>query len=372
MIISAKVGAGHMRAAEALFETFKKRFSDVEVECIEALEYTNAAFRNGFQRAYNKLASSLPSVWELIYETMEAKAVDSRVKRLANLFDRLNTRRLFKTVSEYEPDAVVCTHYLPAEILGHRKRRGRFDARIFVVLTDYDIHTMWIERGVDHYFVASEEMAHAMNVKGLSGAGVTVTGIPISGVFRNGATPRGKMREKLGLAPDRRTVLVSAGGFGLSNVKEAVSLLAETDGGAQFLAVAGKNEKLHKALLSVAEGHSGTVVPYGFVTNMHELMAASDFAVSKSGGLTSSECLAMGLPMVIWNPIPGQEERNADYLLENGAALRANSPAHLVFKVRRLIDEPDLLEKMRASAENIAKPSAAFDIAGRVLAAVRS
>ena len=108
-------------------------------------------------------------------------------------------------------------------------------------------------------------------------------------------------------------------------------------------------------------------MPFGFVTNMHELMAASDFAVTKCGGLTSSECLAMGLPMVIVNPIPGQEERNADFLLENGVAVKANSPDHLVYKVRRLLGEPERLERMRAAAVRVARPRAAYDVAERVM-----
>ena len=146
---------------------------------------------------------------------------------------------------------------------------------------------------------------------------------------------------------------------------EAVSLLAGS-ADAQFLTVAGRNERLRKAIEKAAAANGGRIVPFGFVDNMHELMAASDFAVTKSGGLTSSECLAMNLPMVIWNPIPGQEERNADYLLENGAALRANSLAHLVFRVKRLLEDRRRLSRMRAAAKRIARPDAAFRIAEEV------
>ncbi|MHC4712080.1 MAG: MGDG synthase family glycosyltransferase [Planctomycetota bacterium] len=365
LIISAKVGAGHLRAAEALEEAFRLRHGDIEVRNIEALQYSNAAFRKSFTSTYNKLASDLPPVWELIYETMEDKAVDSRVKRLAMLFDRLNTRPLLKAVRQFAPDAVICTHYLPAEILGHRLARGKLDGRLFIVLTDFDIHTMWVQEGVEHYFVATEEMAFAMKAKGLGDAGVSVTGIPVHPVFSETFPDRKAMKGKLGLAPGKPAVLVSAGGFGFSNVGEAVSLLAGS-ADAQFLAVAGRNERLRKAIEKAAAANGGGVIPFGFVDNMHELMAASDFAVTKSGGLTSSECLAMNLPMVIWNPIPGQEERNADYLLENGAALRANSLAHLVFRVKRLLEDRRRLSRMRAAAKRIARPDAAFRIAEEV------
>ncbi len=370
LIISAKVGAGHMRAAEALEAAFKRRYPAAQVRNMEALQYTNAAFRKSFTSGYSKLASDLPSVWEIIYETMERKAVDSKTKRFAMLIDRLNTRPLLKAVREFEPSAIICTHYLPAEILGHRVAKGRLDARLFVVLTDFDIHTMWIQKGVERYFVGSEEMAFALETKGIGDAAVSVTGIPIHPVFSEGQGNPKALRSKLGLAPDRRTVLVAAGGFGLSNVEEAVSLLASS-ADAQFVAVAGRNEKLHKALEKAAAGGDGNVIPFGFVENMHELMAASDFAVTKSGGLTSSECLALALPMVIWNPIPGQEERNADYLLERGAALRANSLAHLVFKVKRLLGDPARLARMRSAAKAAARPDAAFSIADEVARSIQ-
>jgi len=175
------------------------------------------------------------------------------------------------------------------------------------------------------------------------------------------------MRARLGLRPEPPTVLVAAGGFGLGSVDETVATLADAAADAQLLAVAGRNEKLRKALEEVAATRHGKVVPFGFVDNMHELMAASDFAVTKCGGLTSSECMAMGLPMVIVRPIPGQEERNSDFLLENGVAVRANSAAHLVFKVKRLLGDPARLEQMSAAAKRAARPRAAYEIAARVM-----
>jgi len=366
LIISAKVGAGHMRAAAAIEAALKERHPDVECRNIEALEYTNAAYAGAFQKAYEKLAADLPSIWEFIYETLESKPAKSKTKKLTTLFDRMNLTALRSEVEDWKPDAVVCTHYLPAEVFGPRKRKGRLFASLSVVLTDFDIHTMWIQPGVDRYFVATDEMEYALRAKGIGNAAVSVTGIPIMPVFSK-VYDKAAMRAKLGLKRGAPTVLLAAGGFGLMAVEETADVLAKESGDVQFVAIAGRNEKLQRRLDKVARRHRGKVIALGFVTNMHEYMAASDFVVAKSGGLTSSECLAMGLPMVIWNPIPGQEERNADYLLENGAALMANSPAHLVFRVKRLLDRPDLLAKRQAAARAIARPMAAYDIAREVL-----
>ena len=367
LIISIKAGAGHLRAAQALEEVFAEKHPKREVRHIEALSYTNKTFQKSFTAAYEKLAKDLPSVWGYIYERLEKKPVESTTKRLTTLLDRANSRPLLKEVESYAPDAVICTHYFPAEILAARRRKGKFAAPIFVTLTDYDIHTMWIQKGVDHYFVATDEMAFAMKEKGIGKATVSATGIPVMPVFSTKYPSRQTMRKRLGLRPSPPTVLVSAGGFGLGKVDETVALLADSVKDVQLVAIAGKNDALKKALDKVAKTRKGKVVPMGFVTNMHELMAASDFAVAKCGGLTSSECLAMGLPMLILSPIPGQEERNSDYLLENGVAVRSNSPAHLLYKFKMLLENPTRLKRMKQATKAIASPKAAYAVAREVV-----
>jgi processive 1,2-diacylglycerol beta-glucosyltransferase len=210
-------------------------------------------------------------------------------------------------------------------------------------------------------------MAHALREKGIGTASVEVSGIPILPEFAREYPPRETTRQTLGLNPAQRTVLVAAGGFGMMSADDAVKLLAGHLPEAQFLAVAGRNAELEKRLKKLARAYKGRVKPFGFVDNMHELMAASDLAVSKSGGLTTSECLAMGLPMLVFNPIPGQEERNAIYLLEHGAGLWARTPAQMLFKVKALLDDPKRLADMQEAARRIARPRAAFDIAERLM-----
>jgi len=367
LILSIKAGAGHLRAAQALEAAFHEEHPGVEVRHVEALQLTSAAFRKTFTGVYERLVKHLPSVWGLIYENLERKPVDSRVKKLTTLFDRANSRKIVKAAEEFAPDRIICTHYFPAEVLAAQRRKGKLATPLYVVLTDYDIHIMWIQEGADGYFVATDEMAYALKAKGVGEASVSVTGIPIMPVFAKTYPDRAAMRAKLGLRAEASTVLVAAGGFGMGEVDRTVALLADGAEDVQLLAIAGSNEKLRQALQAVAASRSGRIVPYGFVDNMHELMAASDFAVTKPGGLTSSECLAMGLPMVIINPIPGQEERNSDYLLENGVALRANSAAHLVFKVQKLLADASLRVRMSESALRIARPRAAYEIADCVL-----
>ena len=368
LIVSVKAGAGHLRAAQAVEGAFREAHREVDVRNVDALSYTNAAFRKGFVAGYEKLVTAAPSLWGMIYGDFERRPADYAAKRLAVLIDRMHTVKFMQMVQEFDPDHVVCTHYLPAEPLAVARRKGKLRGKLSVVLTDYDIHTLWIQLGVDEYFVATEEMACALMAKGVGAAQVTVTGIPVLPEFSRTYPDRATLRRKLGLREKPATILVMAGGFGLGKVDAAVALLADMiEEDVQLLAIAGRNEELHAALQAVAAKRPGKVTPFGFVTNMHELMAASDFAVTKPGGLTSSECLALALPMVIVNPIPGQEERNSDFLLESGVALRANSPAHMVYKVQRLIRTPRLLQRMRVATKQVARPRAAFDIAYAVM-----
>lgn len=367
LVLSVKAGAGHLRAAQAVTRAIRDRYPSVEVVNADTLEYTNAAFRKGYTEGYEALIRNLPSVWERIYETLESKSADSNAKKIAALWDRLNAKDLLTFVRGFKPDAIACTHFLPAEVLGTQRRKGKLTAPVYTILTDYDIHSMWIQDGVDGYFVASPEMEHALREKGVGDAAIEVTGIPILPEFAQKYPSRGEMRRRLGLNPDLRTVLVAAGGFGMMSADTVVKLLAERLPEGQFMAVAGKNEDLRKRLAKLAKGCEGRLKPFGFVDNMHELMAASDVVVSKSGGLTTSECLAMGLPLVVFNPIPGQEERNAIYLLECGAGLWARTAAQLVFKVVTLFNDPVRLAEMQQAARRIARPDAAFTIADRLM-----
>ncbi|HNZ19594.1 MAG TPA: glycosyltransferase [Candidatus Hydrogenedentes bacterium] len=367
LVLSVKAGAGHLRAAQAVTHAIRERFPNVEVVSADALEYTNAAFRKGYTEGYETLVRNLPSVWERIYESLETKPADSNAKKLATLWSRLNTKHLLMFVENFKPDVIACTHFLPAEVLGAQRAKGKLRAPVYTILTDYDIHSMWIQEGVTGYFVASSEMAHALREKGIGTASVEVSGIPILPEFAREYPPRETTRQTLGLNPAQRTVLVAAGGFGMMSADDAVKLLAGHLPEAQFLAVAGRNAELEKRLKKLARAYKGRVKPFGFVDNMHELMAASDVAVSKSGGLTTSECLAMGLPMLVFNPIPGQEERNAIYLLEHGAGLWARTPAQMLFKVKALLDDPKRLADMQEAARRIARPRAAFDIAERLM-----
>ncbi len=367
LILSASAGAGHMRAADAVERAFRLTNAASEVKHVDTLQYTNKLFRHLYSKAYIDLVNKSPELLGWFYDHLDKPWKNER-RRLA--LDKLNTRPFVKMLSEYQPDITVCTHFLPAEIISWLKAKGRVRARQAIVVTDFDVHAMWLCHHYEQYFVAMDETREHLVRLGIPAAKVTTSGIPIDPVF---AEPRGKqeMRAKFGLKPDVTTILVSAGGFGVGPVEHMLESMTGMKHPAQIVALCGRNAELKSRLESAAarlpRAHHVSIHPVGFTTEMDEYMSAADILLGKPGGLTTSEALAKGLVFVIVNPIPGQEERNSDHLLENGVAIRCNNLPVLAYKLDRLLDDPARFASMQAGARRMARPDAARAIVERLL-----
>jgi processive 1,2-diacylglycerol beta-glucosyltransferase len=362
LVLSASAGAGHVRAAQALERALAMAQAATEVRHVDVLQYTTKLFRRLYAKAYLDLVTHAPEILGWLYDYLDTPAKHARL-RLA--FDQLNATRFIRLLEAYRPDWTLCTHFLPAELIAWLRTKQRLTTRQAVIVTDVDVHAMWLTRPVERYCVAREETAVHLARLGVSPETITVTGIPIDPMFAEAKDPRA-MRVRHGLAPDRTTLLVSAGGFGVGPIEQLVRSLLPLQHPAQVVVLCGRSEELKQrieALLAEIPPTSPiTLVPVGYTTAMDEYMAAADCLIGKPGGLTTSEALARGLPMVIVNPIPGQEERNADYLLEEGAAIRGNNLPALAWKLDRLLDDPGRLAALRANARRIARPHAAWDV----------
>lgn len=359
LVLSAAAGAGHVRCAEALAAAFAAK--GIDAKHVEVLEYASYLFKKVYSDLYIELVNHQPAILGLVYDAMD-HPWQYRKRRLA--LDWLNTRPLVRLLLASPPRMAICTHFLPAEILLHLRRKKILDIPVGVVITDYDLHAMWLYRGVDWYFVACEETKVHMVALGIPPETIHVTGIPIDPAF-SAAREKAETRRALGLQPDRTTVLVSAGGFGMGPVESLVKALQEVRHPIQMAVVCGKNPELKSRLEGLpAPNHPVKVV--GFTTEIERWMAASDLLVGKAGGLTSSEALASGLVMVIVNPIPGQEERNSDHLLEEGVAIRCNNLPALAYKIDFLLSDKERFDRMRQAVHRLARPNAAADVVSLV------
>lgn len=364
LVLSAAAGAGHVSAAEALVAAFGA--AGVPARHDEVLRLTNPLFRRLYADLYLELVNRQPEVLGFAYNSLD-KPWKFQKRRLA--LDRLNTGPLKSMLRKERPSLALCTHFLPAEILLHLRRAGDLDLRVGVVVTDLDAHALWLYRGVDWYFVAREETRVYLEKVGVPRRTVHVTGIPVHPDF---ARPRERReaRAALGLDPGRTTILVVAGGFGVGPIESIVREVCAVNHPVQVVVVCGKNARL-EARLREAPPPGAPLTVVGFTRAMAEWMAAADLFVGKAGGLSSAEAMARGLALVIVNPIPGQEERNADHFLEEGVAIRCNNLPALGYKIEVLLADAGRMARMAAQARRLGRPDAAADIVEIVLGRTR-
>jgi processive 1,2-diacylglycerol beta-glucosyltransferase len=364
LLLSATSGAGHVRAAQALEKAFSER-GDCVVEHIDALQHVSKIFQRIYDKTYISMVKRAPELMGVLYDRTDQPWHHPR-RRLA--LDRLNTQPMIQLLKRIQPDLCVATHFLPAEIMAWLIAKRKLRARNAIVVTDYDVHAMWLCRTVDRYYVAIEEAAEYLAHIGVPRETLRITGIPIDPLFAK-PLERAEARRHLRLSAEATIVLVAAGGYGIGPVEQLVNDLLALQKSWQIVAIAGKSEKMRKRLEEMAktagklQDGSSKLCPVGFTTEMDQYMAAADLLVGKAGGLTTSEALARALPMALIEPIPGQEERNADHLLEAGAAIRCNNLPAAAWKIAKLLDNPARLSRMREAARGLGRPGAAAAIA---------
>ncbi len=362
MILSASAGVGHIRAGQAIEKALLASGQAGQVEHIDALRFANPVFRTVYSKGYLLAAHRYPNFFGSLYNRSD-KPWRREKQRL--IMTWLNTRRFFRMLKRSQPDLIICTHFLPVEVVSWLKGRGRLHAKHAVVITDIDPHAWWLCHHYDRYFVAMEESRIYLEAQGIDPERIVVSGIPIDPVFAE-TKHKMEMREKLELVPDKTIILFSTGGHGRGPVALWLNDLKNLSQPCQVVVICGHNHKLARQIND--PDHPLQKLPHvsvkaiGFTNQMDEYMAAADILIGKSGGLTLSEALARELAMVIVNPIPGQEQRNSNHLLEEGAAICCNSAETLAYKINRLLDESDRLTTMQANARRLAHPRASIEV----------
>jgi processive 1,2-diacylglycerol beta-glucosyltransferase len=368
LLLSASSGAGHVRAAQALEKAFRAR-GDCDVEHVDVIEYVSKLFRRIYDQTYISMVRRAPEMMGMLYDRTDQPWRHAR-RRLA--LDRLNAQPMIRMLKRVQPDLCIATHFLPAEIIAWLIAKKRLSTRNAIVVTDYDVHAMWLCRTVDRYYVAMEESAEYLAQIGVPREKIRITGIPLDPAC---AVPvqRDAVRKHLNLDADTPILLIAAGGYGIGPVEQLVEDLLRLGKPWQIVAIAGKAEKVRKRLEENSR-RAGTLPSgaprlnaVGFTSEMDQYMAAADLLVGKAGGLTTSEALARALPMVLIEPIPGQEERNADHLLEAGAAIRCNNLPAAAWKIAKLLDDAARMARMKNAARTMGRPNAAADIADDAL-----
>jgi processive 1,2-diacylglycerol beta-glucosyltransferase len=364
-ILSCNYGGGHQRVAEVLVDELRQRSPGCHVEIHDYIEtYIGHRSNLAFTSLYFGSVRWAPRLYRWFYRATSAISPHSPVQRCIN---RLGKRRLADFLRTQRPDIVVCTYCLPAGGMSELKREGRTDVPCVTVITDHAIHSQWIHPGIDLYLVSSEHVRHGIVAHGISPDRVLSTGIPVSPAL---GTPldRHALRRQYGLDPALPTILVMVGAYNLMRgALDVYRRVIKLPRPAQVLCVCGKDERLRQAVERLAQEAAMPVRVFGYVREIPALMAMSDLMVSKAGGVTTSEALAAGLPMILVNPIPGQEEENTAFLQAVGAAIVAPRPADLRSLIADLLDNPERLARLREGARQVKRPDAAAHAAAAIL-----
>jgi processive 1,2-diacylglycerol beta-glucosyltransferase len=363
LIISAGAGDGHIKAAEALEKAFAADGRVVQVVNHNALQYTNKLFRDFYSRFYISLVRTAPNFLGWWYKTSDEPW---HTDRMRIMIDRLNTKPLVRFIQKFDPHIIVCTHYMPAGIISHLIATQQLQARLSIVVTDFDFHAMWLSRSFHRYFVALDETRTHLEMIGIPSERITVSGIPIAPDFQYPINRREECL-RLGLSPEKPVLLLSAGAFGIGPTDFMVERILNLNSDAQTVVVCGRNDELKQRITKLVESRSISFKVIGYTDEMHKLMKVADILIAKPGGMTTSEAIACGLPMCVVSPIPGQEERNSDHLLEEGIAVKCNDLTTLSFKLERLLEDPARLAAMKANALRFAKPDASKTIVDTLL-----
>jgi processive 1,2-diacylglycerol beta-glucosyltransferase len=368
LILSASAGSGHVRAAQAIEEACKKDKRVSEVLHVDTLEYTNAVFQRLYSKGYLEAVKTAPDLWAAAFDALDKPWQKSLV---VSAMERLNSQPLVKKIRAYQPDICICTHGMPADIISTLIMQDQVHTNLGIVVTDYYVHALWLTDVFTRYFVAKDESKIHLSLLGLPSDRIVVSGIPVMEAF-SAKTAKTALMNKYSFRHNLPVVLLSAGTFGLMPAADIMKILQQIRTPCQIVVICGRNVKLKAELetcISNLSGSAGNLYSIvGFTEEMHEYLKMADLYIGKPGGLSTSECLVCGVPMIIWDPIPGQELYNTYHVLENGAGVMPNNAITIGFKVDRILSDPDRLRHMSACALRLGFPNAAQTIVDAMLA----
>lgn len=324
LIASVSAGSGHIRAAEALKAQAAILHPEWEVLHLDLAEFVSLPTKKAFFDSYGMLVRQLPELWGYIYEKADSPKRRKLYEHATKVLQKIDSRKFIAAIEEFGPTHIIYTHFTPADIIASAKTPHLHVLPQHIVVTDYDAHHLWVMKGNYTYSVATDKMKWKMTKWGVQENNITVTGIPVDPVFFAKSDTL-NLKKKLRLKGEKKTVLVLGGGHGLIKIDAIVQALLALKEPLNVIAVAGSNTKLQAKLKAMKSPKNISYRVIGWTHEMHILMTLADLVITKPGGLTTSECLALRKSMIVVDPIPGQEEHNADYILSHQLGVIAQS-----------------------------------------------
>lgn len=359
IVVHASAGAGHSKAAEAIYHYLKEYYPDIEARIVDILEETNPLFRFTYKYGYSFLVRHAPILWSLSFRITHFKNLQPFTRGSVFFLNRLNTKKFRDFLIRENPDCVISTHFLSSEISAFLKIKQKIKSRVVTVITDFGVHPFWLSCGTDLYIVASEFTKQKLLEEGINQDLIRVFGIPVDAKFLKEFN-KDELLAKFNLDRHKFTILVVTGSFGTGPIEEIADTLYQE---AQLIVVCANNKKLFEKL---SRKNYPNVRVFGFVDNIQELMFVSDVIITKPGGLSIAESLSMDLFPVFIAAIPGQETENIRVLAKYGLAREAANTRLIKETVLDLKDHPEKLSSIKEAIHNLKKPFAVKDICDAV------
>lgn len=368
LLLQASIGSGHLRASLAIQEELQRICPHWEIRTVDSLEYISKLVEGIYKDWYTFAIKRAPVAWKYIYkETEDFRKFQQIVFKPRLVMEEMNSWKLERLIKKFEPDAIISTHPLPLSLVSYWKKHHKFpQAKNLAVLTDYSGHRFWVLPTVERYYVATEEVGAYIQSQGVNPEIVKPFGIPISQQFST-KFDRTQLRSKYQLTPGKPTVLMIVDGIEKIFLTKMIRQLPHLKLISQGFIIAAA-PKVRATLTEALKGSAHDFRVIDRVPNLEEYYALADVLVSKPGGLTIAETLVMGLPLMIVNPIMGQEETNRNFLLEQGAALNVEIPDLLAYKLNLFFQEKDKQEALKKNIARLARPQAAREVARDIVA----
>lgn len=357
------INSGHHQASLAVEQTLKEIQPANQVLNTNCLKYTNPILEKIVNRAYMGVIKNTPELWDYLYDNPKFL---KNTQKLRDFIHRYNSKKLKILLDKSSPDVIACTQAFPCGMVADYKKYFDLNIPLVGILTDHAPHSYWVYDTVDFYIVPSEQSKNKFISEGIAPEKIKVWGIPIDTKFEKNIE-RQTVFDKLRLNPTPPIVLIMGGGQGLGPIEEVVWAINNSNIALQLIVATGTNRLLYKNLRNKQKKFKKQILILDHVNNIDELMEISTLIITKPGGLTTAEALSKGLPIIIINPIPGQENRNTRFLINEGIGVKAENEEHAVHLLTDLLKDTDRLNQMRLAAKKQAKPDAARKIAQLLL-----
>jgi processive 1,2-diacylglycerol beta-glucosyltransferase len=367
LFLSASVGGGHLSAAKAVCVALRGIDPNAHTHVVDSYKYAALAVSRVVSDGYLQMVKTIPQMYRYLYHRAERATEVGPFRTWAHQFTAGNLQPF---IERERPDVVVCTHAFPTGAMAEYKRLYDPDLPVVAIVTDFAVHAFWVHDNVDAYCVATSAMRDALCSRGVEEERVSVTGIPVDPRFGPCSEPRERIRSRLGLPLDRGVALMMGGGLGIGPLSRILRSLEAAHGPSDepiaAVVIAGRNAQAERRVLDTAQSVGYPVRVQSYVENVYDYMHAADVFISKPGGLSTAEALAAKVPMVLYKPLPGQEERNVRVLTEWGVALRARSIRELPPLLSAVLTDSARRERMIAAAQRYGKPNAAREAAALI------